>query len=166
MVPEGPGPAPRHRPERFRPPDTESSLLRQVQGPPTGSMQVTSQTSDGTRYLGQEALCSPKPSPRHNRCQSRGAPPAGPHVPCRRGAGSSQGRPAAAAPAPPSPPAAAPPSGLSTPRQGAASSLRASRTTDGNVLTLRDLRGLSYGLTEKASSKIRKHTDSSTPRNC
>ena len=45
-------------------------------------------------------------------------------------------------------------------------SLRVSRTTDGNLLTLRDLRGLNCSPTEKAFSKIRKHTDSSTHRNC
>lgn len=45
-------------------------------------------------------------------------------------------------------------------------SLRLSRTTDGNLLTLRDLRGLNCSPTEKAFSKIRKHTDSSTHRNC
>lgn len=32
---------------------------------------------DGTRCLETEAVCSPKPNPSHNRCQSGGGPPAG-----------------------------------------------------------------------------------------
>lgn len=44
--------------------------------------------------------------------------------------------------------------------------LRVSRTTDGNLLTPRRLRRHNYSSTEKAFSKIRKHADSSTHRNC
>lgn len=121
---------------------------------------------DGTLYLGKEAPQSPAHITIGVRV--RAPPPPSRPSPARPGSPvSSQDGPLPCAPGPMSPSYSPPHLGLTAPRRRVSHrSLRDSRTADGSLLTLRDLRRLNYSRTEKAFSKIRQHTDSSTRRNC